>query len=71
MGTAERAQDRYPEGMSSLIQFLRGLSEQRYWGTISLKFEGGQPVYVKEERGWKIQELPSGTPRYKSNASSE
>jgi len=57
--------------LSRLLSFLRGLSEERFWGNLAVKFEDGRPIYIKQERGWKVHELPSGTPRYDTNGSTK
>jgi hypothetical protein len=42
--------------------WLRLLEDQRLWGTVSLKYEGGRVVHVRREENFKPNEL-SGKPR--------
>jgi hypothetical protein len=44
------------------MDYLRGLATQRFWGSVTLKIEGGQVVHVRQEQNLKPSEL-SGTPR--------
>ena len=47
------------------IFYLSELASQNFWGTLTLKFENGQVVHVRQEENLKPSEL-SGRPR-KSN----
>lgn len=51
----------------STFAYLKDLSKQRFWGTITVKFEGGAVVHVRQEQNFKPSEL-SGQPR-RSDAS--
>ena len=53
------------DGNGSVIEYLRQLSAQRFWGTISLKLENGLVVHVRKEENLKPDHLPlsSGNPR--------
>ncbi len=42
-----------------LHQFLDDRARSRFYGQIVVKFEDGKAVYVREERSWKPEELPS------------
>ena len=44
------------------LDYLRDLASQKFWGTVTLKFEGGEIVHVKQEENLKPSEL-SGKPR--------
>jgi hypothetical protein len=49
---------------SNIFEYLRQLSVERFWGSVTLKFERGEVVHLREERSLKPEELkPSGTPR--------
>jgi len=50
------------------LDYLRDLASQKFWGTVTLKFESGEIVHVKQEENLKPSEL-SGKPRrtYGSN----
>lgn len=50
------------------LDYLRDLASQKFWGTVTLKFEQGEIVHVKQEENLKPSEL-SGKPRrtYGSN----
>lgn len=44
------------------LDWLSGLTSQNFWGTVSLKFENGRIVHVRQEVNMKPSEL-SGIPR--------
>lgn len=44
------------------IDYLAGLSAQRFWGMVTFKFENGQIVHIRQEINLKPSEL-SGAPR--------
>jgi hypothetical protein len=44
------------------IAYLHRLESQAFWGTVTLKFEHGQIVHVRQEENLKPSEL-SGRPR--------
>ncbi len=47
---------------STALDYLRNLASQNFWGTVTLKFENGEIVHVKQEENLKPSEL-SGKPR--------
>lgn len=51
------------------LDYLSNLASQKFWGTVTLKFEGGEIVHVKQEENLKPSDL-SGKPRkhYGSNS---
>lgn len=46
-----------------LHRYLDDLARAQFFGTITVKIERGLVTYVREERGWKLQELPSSETR--------
>jgi hypothetical protein len=40
------------------LSYIGSLSEQRFWGFLTLKFEGGEIVHVRREENLKPSELP-------------
>ena len=42
---------------AALTDYLRELSESRFWGSITLKFESGQVVHARREENLKPSEL--------------
>jgi hypothetical protein len=44
------------------LDYLRNLASQNFWGTVTLKYEGGGIVHVRQEENLKPSEL-SGRPR--------
>jgi hypothetical protein len=40
------------------LDYVRNLSEQAFWGLVSLKFENGTIVHVRQEENLKPSELP-------------
>ena len=44
------------------LDYLSSLAEQSFWGTVTLKFENGRIVHIRQEVNLKPSEL-SGTPR--------
>ena len=47
---------------SSAFEYLRNLANQNFWGTVTLKFEDGGIVHVRQEENLKPSDL-SGRPR--------
>jgi hypothetical protein len=47
---------------ANALDYLADLSANGFWGTVSLKFENGQIVHVRQEENLKPSEL-SGKPR--------
>jgi len=43
-----------------LFQFLRGLALDRFFGTVTIKFEHGKVTHVEAEtrRAWQYKDLP-------------
>ena len=39
------------------IDYLRGLAEQGFWGTVALKFQNGQIIHVLKEESLKPDQL--------------
>jgi hypothetical protein len=46
----------------SALDYLTNLASQNFWGTVTLKFENGEIVHVRQEENLKPSEL-SGKPR--------
>jgi len=46
---------------AAVIDYLRSLAEQGFWGAITLKCEGGKIVHIRKEENLKPSDL-SGTP---------
>ncbi len=44
------------------MDYMAGLAAQNFWGLVTLKFENGQIVHVRQEENIKPSEL-SGRPR--------
>ncbi len=40
------------------LDYIQDLSGQRFWGFLTLKFEGGTVVHVRQEENLKPNELP-------------
>jgi len=47
---------------STALDYLGNLASQSFWGTVTLKFEHGEIVHVRQEENLKPSEL-SGKPR--------
>ena len=43
---------------ANAIDYIRALSEQRFWGFLTLKYEDGTIVHVRREENLKPSELP-------------
>ena len=43
---------------NAVPEFLEALSEQGFWGFVTLKFENGTVVHVRREENLKPHELP-------------
>lgn len=41
-----------------ILTYLEALSSEGFWGSVTLKFENGHPVHVREEQNFKPNELP-------------
>jgi hypothetical protein len=44
------------------LDYLTNIAEQRFWGIVTLKFENGLVVHLRQEENLKPSEL-SGKPR--------
>ncbi len=42
-----------------LARYIEKLTRAGFWGVLTLKYEGGKVVFVKEERSWKPCDLPA------------
>jgi major membrane immunogen (membrane-anchored lipoprotein) len=40
------------------INYIRDLTDQRFWGFLTLKYEDGKIVHVRQEQNLKPSELP-------------
>jgi len=45
-------------GSQTAFDYLRGLTEQGFWGFLTLKFEHGEVVHLRREENLKPNELP-------------
>ena len=43
---------------SNVIEYIRDLSNQRFWGFVTLKYEGGTIVHIRQEENLKPNQLP-------------
>jgi len=41
----------------SVLAYLRSLSNQQFWGAVTLKYEGGEVVHVRKEENLKPSSL--------------
>jgi hypothetical protein len=41
----------------SSIEYLWGLANEKFWGSISIKFEAGRIVHIRQEENLKPEEL--------------
>ena len=48
--------------IDTTLDYLRNLADQNFWGTVTLKYENGGIVHVRQEENLKPSEL-SGRPR--------
>ena len=44
------------------LAYLKNLAERSFWGAVTLKFEAGTIVHLRQEQNLKLSEL-SGQPR--------
>jgi hypothetical protein len=44
------------------LTYLKSLADQSFWGAVTLKFEEGTIVHLRQEQNLKLSEL-SGRPR--------
>jgi hypothetical protein len=58
-----------PPSLDGAIAYLSALVRERFWGAVTLKFEGGQLVHVRREENLKPSEL-SGSQRFVNELSS-
>ena len=49
--------------LNDTIQYLRGLAERGYFGSIELKFQRGQVTHLRQDETLKLNELPGLTRR--------
>jgi hypothetical protein len=49
-------------GTTVALEYLRNLASKGFWGAITLKFEKGEIVHVRQEENLKPSDL-SGPPR--------
>lgn len=42
---------------ANVLTYIHELGESRFWGTISLKFEGGKIVHIRAEKNLKPSDL--------------
>jgi hypothetical protein len=45
----------------AIVDYLRNLADQEFWGAITLKYEAGKIVHLRKEENLKPSDL-SGTP---------
>jgi hypothetical protein len=48
----------------AVLAYLRNLSNQQFWGAVTLKYEGGDIVHIRKEENLKpssLSELPRVT----------
>jgi hypothetical protein len=48
---------------ASTLDYVKDLSERRFWGFLTLKFEGGNVVHIRQEENMKPQDLPEKSRR--------
>lgn len=49
---------------TSLADYIRALTDQGFWGTLTLKFQSGQVIHVVKEESLKPEQLK---PEYRRN----
>lgn len=58
-------ENRPAEPLQATLGFLETLAARRFWGTLTVRFENGRPVHLKkEERTWRVDQLPSNKSGY-------
>jgi hypothetical protein len=45
------------ESDHSVLSFLRQLADERYWGTVTVKYENGHIVHLRKEESLKPEQL--------------
>lgn len=51
----------------STIEYLYELANEKFWGSLTIKFEAGRIVHVRREENLKPEELSRGV-RFKNDA---
>jgi hypothetical protein len=64
----EESNPGYPTAdISKVFTYIEALADQRFWGNLSLKFQGGRVIHLVREESLKPEELIPGHRRMNGN----